>query len=285
MYKMLLGFAMLVAFVAMPQVTQADKPEKAGPPGAEMLFRLLDANHDGVISADEIPADAPAPLKALLKAADKKGDKKVTLDEFLAAASEHLPPMPPFGMPRGPGRMPPPPPFGMPLPGMYGMYGGMMPPCGPGAPGMGFWPPSPLGPPHDGLLGKAPDLKELFEKFDKNKDGKLTLEEFTEGMKQLHKDMLEHAGPWGPMPGCPMPPPPPGHDGIPFGGMGFWMMGGPMPGGHGFGPHPDGGECPMMKPPAGPPPGSNEKGRETPEARIKELEARVKALEARLESE
>ena len=129
-----------------------------------------------------------------------------------------------------------------------------------------------------------PDLKELFEKFDKNKDGKLTLEEFTEGMKQLHKGMMGHAGPWGPMPGGPMPPPPPGPGAMPPGGMGFWMMGGPILGGHGFAPPPAGGECPMMKPPAGPPPAGADKDRETPEARIKELEARVKALEGKLEA-
>ena len=70
-----------------------------GPPGPEILFKFLDANHDGVISEDEIPRDTPEPLKALLKAADKKGDKKVTLEEFMAAVKEHPPAMPPSECP------------------------------------------------------------------------------------------------------------------------------------------------------------------------------------------
>ena len=57
------------------------------PPGAEAphgqrpppppLVGVLDANHDGVISADEI-ANAPAALRTL----DKNGDGQLTPDEF-----------------------------------------------------------------------------------------------------------------------------------------------------------------------------------------------------------
>ena len=69
---------------------------------------------------------------------------------------------------------------GMPMPGMPG---GMMPAFGPGGrQRVGCH--GPLGLPHGGPLGKEPDLKVLFAKMDKNKDGKLTVEEFTEGMKK-----------------------------------------------------------------------------------------------------
>ena len=58
----------------------------------------------------------------------------------------------------------------------------------------------PLPPP--GVPGKLPDFKALFDKMDKNKDGKLTLEEFTEGMKHLHKEMAKHVAADGPAAGC-----------------------------------------------------------------------------------
>ena len=99
MRKMVWSFATVVAVLVLPQIVAAEEPQRPLPPGPEMLFKLLDANHDGVISEDEIPAGAPEPMKALLKAADKKGDKKVTLEEFVAAVKEHPPVMPPFGMP------------------------------------------------------------------------------------------------------------------------------------------------------------------------------------------
>jgi len=46
-------------------------------PPPSPLFEALDANHDGVIDADEI-ANAPAALKKL----DKNGDGKLTPDEL-----------------------------------------------------------------------------------------------------------------------------------------------------------------------------------------------------------
>ncbi len=51
-----------------------------GPPHAGPLFDALDANHDGVISADEI-ANAPAALKTL----DKNGDGQLTREELRPA--------------------------------------------------------------------------------------------------------------------------------------------------------------------------------------------------------
>ena len=377
MHKMLLRFVMVASVSVLPQIVKAEEPEKAGRPSPEMLFRHLDANHDGVISEDEIPPDAPEPLVALLKAADKKGNMKVSLEEFMAAFKEHplpgprcgvpvapgqqsgnmppppfgqqfgnmpppppfgqqfgnmpppppfgqqfgnmpppppfgqqfgnMPPPPPFGqqfgnMPPPPpfgqqfGNMPPPPPFGqqfgnmppplfgMPISGMPGMHGGMMAPFASGVPGMGCPPQGPPGPPHGGPLGKEPDFKELFTRFDKNKDGKLTLDEFTEGMKQLHKAMMAHAGPNGPMQGRPMQAPPPIPGRMPQSGPGPWMMGGPTPEWHGPAPCPGGGVCPATRPAAIPSRPRAEKDAKGLDARVKELEAKVKALDAKLEA-
>ena len=50
-------------FLVLPQMVAAGELKTLGPPGPEMLFKLLDANHDGVISEDEIPANVPEPLQ------------------------------------------------------------------------------------------------------------------------------------------------------------------------------------------------------------------------------
>jgi hypothetical protein len=64
-----------------------DGPPQGGGPGQGMrgqrppmpaLVKALDANHDGVIDADEI-ANASTALKTL----DKNGDGKLTRDEFM----------------------------------------------------------------------------------------------------------------------------------------------------------------------------------------------------------
>jgi hypothetical protein len=72
------------AFVASAQDNNTDGPPGGGqgmgrhrpPPPA--IIGALDANHDGVIDADEI-ANASAALKTL----DKNGDGKLTPDEFM----------------------------------------------------------------------------------------------------------------------------------------------------------------------------------------------------------
>ena len=68
-----------------PHVGQAGGPgcpDMKGhhPPPPSPLMQALDANHDGVIDADEI-ANAPAALKTL----DKNGDGKLTPDELRPA--------------------------------------------------------------------------------------------------------------------------------------------------------------------------------------------------------
>jgi hypothetical protein len=62
-----------------------------GPPPPPPLVAALDANHDGVIDAQEID-NAAAALRTL----DKNKDGKLTPDEF-------RPPRPPGGERRGPG--------------------------------------------------------------------------------------------------------------------------------------------------------------------------------------
>ena len=95
-------------------------PPPGGPPGPGMgrhrfpppaIIGVLDANHDGVIDADEI-ANAATALKKL----DKNGDGKLTLDELLAPPprpggtnDEPLVDAPPPGGPGGTNHPPVPP--------------------------------------------------------------------------------------------------------------------------------------------------------------------------------
>ena len=102
---------------------QNGPPLRGGRPPVPLIVAALDANHDGVIDAQEI-ANASAALKSL----DRNGDGKLTPDEFMGprpprpggpgrgpggnpgADDNNLPPGPPPG--GGDGNMPPGPPPG-----------------------------------------------------------------------------------------------------------------------------------------------------------------------------
>lgn len=77
-------FALFTAgvVVALPRGLLANDSERAAHPGPEALFKRLDANKDGQVTADEIPARAPDRLKAMLKRADTNGDEKLTAEEL-----------------------------------------------------------------------------------------------------------------------------------------------------------------------------------------------------------
>ena len=68
-------------------------PMRGHRPPVPAIVAALDANHDGVIDAQEI-ANAPAALKSL----DKNGDGKLTPDEFMGPRPQH-----PGGRGNGPG--------------------------------------------------------------------------------------------------------------------------------------------------------------------------------------
>lgn len=195
------------------QVSAADTPaHRGGPPGAPMMFQRLDRNHDGKITADEVPDGAPEFVKETLKQADKDGDKTITAEEFRGSmqrfhggppgAAAGLPgarpggPVGPLGAGPGGAKLPP----GAP-PHAVGPRVGTAPPHGPGphAPGAA-------------LPGFRPDPKAVFARLDKDGDQKLSLDEFTAGMKMFHAPAMAARRPMmgrhplGPPPGMWRPP-------------------------------------------------------------------------------
>jgi hypothetical protein len=163
MHKILSSVLTALAVVLLPQWVAAQEGKRPdGPrpemrrqqPNPEVMFKRLDANGDGVITPNEIPAGAPERLKQLLKRADRNGDKKLALTE-LTEAMKRLPPM---GATRG-GPPGPPPQRADGRPGGWPM----LPPAGWGPQGG----PSPRthawGGPNFGSKGKQPQAKGKHE--------------------------------------------------------------------------------------------------------------------------
>ena len=132
------------------------------------LLEALDADHDGIISADEIKA-APDALKQL----DKNKDGKLTPDEFLPPRPDGPPPGGPNGGGNKPGTQP--------FPGEKSTTTGTQKPAGP--PNGGSKPPRPPAPPlvhaldadDDGVISaeEIAGADKALLTLDKNGDGQL----------------------------------------------------------------------------------------------------------------
>jgi hypothetical protein len=176
---------------------QADDKEAGQTPGT-MMFKRLDKNQDGKVTADEIPEAAPEVIKGMLKRADKNQDKEITAEEFRAAI-RHFHPSARPGAPHGHRPGPPSSPSDRvtPKPGERGPQTDRRPPHS----GHPMFRGAPSGP-KPGAAGPQrpmPDPKAIFQKLDRDKDQKLNLEEFTIGMRELHRRVPTAR----PMPGGP----------------------------------------------------------------------------------
>ncbi len=211
----------VVCFAAMATVlwignAQADEKPTAEGPDPSALFGQLDANQDGQLSADEIPADRKGLFERLLRNADKNGDGKLSAEEFAAGLKSRERPKP-AGGPGGEGRPAPERMFKRldanhdgkvtldevpePRREMFERLLARGDKNGDGAldeqefvqafagiaalagqPGAGERPEG------------RPDPKRIFQRFDKNGDGKVTLDEVPEERKKMVGRMIHRAG-------------------------------------------------------------------------------------------
>jgi len=124
-------------------------------PSAEGIFKKLDKNNDGRLTRDEVGQDRVRFFERLLKQGDKDKDGVLSRDEFLAATKKRERPV------------------SQTRDGRKG----------------------------DGKRGRKSDRKrerpspdQLFKRFDKNNDGKLTLDEFPEKLRDRMKRVFKRLG-------------------------------------------------------------------------------------------
>jgi Ca2+-binding EF-hand superfamily protein len=150
--------------IAAHRVSAAD-PQPAASTDAAALFDRLDANHDGQLTADEIPAEKKGLFERLLRLAGKPADGKLARDEFVAqlsaAGDEHS-----------------------------GGDGGSVKPSGP-TPTDGK---TPVQKPAAGPLGPLPalDPEKIFDRLDAKHTGKLSAADIPEG-RPLLKHLVAEA--------------------------------------------------------------------------------------------
>ncbi|MGD9721773.1 MAG: hypothetical protein AB7O59_05205 [Pirellulales bacterium] len=152
-----------------PQRPAGARDRRRGPegrPNPARLFDRLDANSDGKVVADEVPAERREMFERLVERGDKDDDQALSREEFVQA----LPSGPPDGPPReGQPPRPDQPPAG-----------GDGPPRKPDG--------QPVGPPEG-----RPDGRRFFERLDVNGDDKVTADEQPEQVRPRIEKLIERA--------------------------------------------------------------------------------------------
>jgi collagen type III alpha len=168
-------FGVLLAASSAPALAAGDDADSAD--RRESLFKQLDRNADGEISADELGPEQQRMFERLVGTSDKNHDGKLSREEFLAGTKDAPPPREPGG---GPGR---------------------------GGPGGGANPQQlemffkQLDANGDGKLvieevpeERRPRFEILIERADADGDKSLTLIEFTKGLAMMREGQKDGAG-------------------------------------------------------------------------------------------
>ncbi|MCY2989983.1 MAG: EF-hand domain-containing protein [Planctomycetota bacterium] len=218
MVKTLLFGAAAVAALVLAPSSNAQEEKRTGPAGPGVMFERLDRNQDGFITVDEVPPPMLERFGELLKKADRNGDKKLDKAEFAEFAKQMLDA-------RRPQRAAEPADESPQAPAAGRERGQQAKPEGREA-----WAARPVRGPQG--------AKAMFDRLDVDKDGKLSYEEFAQGLAALHKarqaQMARHAAAmrqahsWAGRPGMQ-------HPGLSRGPLGQRGMGGPGMGQHGMG--------------------------------------------------
>jgi Ca2+-binding EF-hand superfamily protein len=150
----------------------ADKASAgATDPGA--LFDKLDTDHSGILTADKIPADKRSLFERLLRLAGKPADGQLNRAEFVAQLKSITEP-PANGV----------------VSSSSAGSGGSTSSKSPAGAGTA----KPAGAPAAADVKKQPDPAKVFDRFDKNHTGKLTINDVPEARQQLFKRLLKIAG-------------------------------------------------------------------------------------------
>ncbi len=171
------------------------RPDMRPPrPNPENMFQRLDANKDGVITPDELPEGMPEGLKQLLIRADENKDRTLTKEEFIKAFKVHRAgPQRPEAGPKQPhpaAKKAHPKPQAKPVQPKDAMKKKLPPfpfPAGFGVgPGARFAQPAMF------------NLKAIFDRLDRDKNGQLSFQEFAAGFQQMRQMFVVRAGQWAP---------------------------------------------------------------------------------------
>lgn len=140
-----------LAGLALISVARADEPPSGEGADASTMFAKLDANQDGKLTADEVPADRKQLFERLVRIADKDGDGALVVAEFSAGLKPSGEPQAPVAAESREQRR-----------AAKGKNQG----------------------------DQKPDLGQLLKRWDANGDGKVTLEEVPEKRREQFGKLL-----------------------------------------------------------------------------------------------